>query len=266
MKSLAEQIQIVQQFKAATNLSDSAAYHLIDEAMENFLGGGRNGRQVRFDLEKIVRRAYRASARAAQDAARQQAGKGKRWAPVPPGLVTETLERLLKDVRRNLQEFKDSEQEEKDYRKAVLRFRLSATVAAQKGFSDGQYLSFRALLEDGVQSRKYWLANFVDNEPCTDCANLHGMEVEAMSEFPRPGNYPIYVDLYGPPLHPQCRCTALYVVVDDTNDQEFPDLGAAAQPKMMKSETIKNMPLAIFRAIIGAVTRALDLLRKAAGL
>lgn len=266
MKSLAEQMRIVQQYKDAATLSDTVARDLIEEAMENFLSGARNNRQVRFDLENIVRQAYRASARAAQDAAREQADQKKRWAPVPHGLTSETLTALLNDVRRNLQAFKDSEQDEKDYRRAVLRFRLSATVAAQKGFSDGQRIAFSDLIGQGTRVRKFWLANLVDNEPCNHCINLHGMEVDPLEQFPHPGDMKVYIDLYAPPLHPQCRCTALYLAVGNGNWDEEPDFVSPQPPRMMKSETIKKMPLGIFRAIIGAVTRALDLLRKAARL
>ena len=262
--SLNQQAQIVRRYKAAATLSDTAARELVVRAVENFLSGSRNSRQVRFDLEKIIRTAYRTSARAAMSAAREQAGKGKRWAPVSKDLTSETLDRLLQDVRRNLNEFKESDKGDTAYRRAVLRFQLSATVAAQKGFSDGQKISFDVLDQDGERVRKHWIANFDGHQPCDHCVSLHGLEVEAASEFPRPVGVSIYVDLYGPPLHPRCQCTALYVVSPDPSERL--DVQEATKPTMIDSQTIKNLPLSIFKAVIGAVTRALDLLRKAVGL
>jgi hypothetical protein len=267
MRSFNEQISRIRQQKAKVLLSDIAAQELVTETMERYLKGERNDRQVRFDLENIIRDAYRQSARGAQEAARFQVGRGRKWAPVPKDITTDTLRRLLEDVRRNLREFKESEATERDVRRAVLRFRLSAGHAAQAGFSDGQQIAFTDLVNDGVEVRKFWGANFDHgNAPCNDCINLHGVEVAIDAEFPTFGRISTYGPLYAPPLHPQCRCDGIYVVVENGNRDDAVLLGEPEEPKMIDSEFIRNMPVAIFKAIIGALARALDLLRKAAGL
>lgn len=267
MRTFSEQIARIRLKKAETLLGDVAAQEMVTHALEQYILGKRNDRQIRFDLEKIVRDAYRESARGAQDAARYQAGLGLRWAPVTKLLVTPTLRRLISDVRRNLAEFKESDRDESAFRKAVLRFRLSATTAAQAGFSDGQQIAFTDIRDSGTEVRKMWAANWDHgNQPCTRCVDLHGVEVGLDEQFPVPGGGETYTALYAPPLHPLCRCDGIYLVVENGNRDDKVDLGDPSEPKMIDSTTIKNMPLSVFRAVIGALGRALDLLRKAVGL
>jgi len=266
MQSFDAQIARIRREKATVLLSDVAAQEAVTDALERYLRGERNDRQVRFDLEKIIREAYRTSARAAMEVMRFQAERNRRWAPVPKDLVTPTMERLIADVRRNLRTFKESDREPTDARRAIVRFRLSATTAAQAGFSEGQRLSALELLAEGEQVRKFWGANFYGNEPCDRCVRLHGVEVGLDDVFPTYDSISTYGPLYGPPLHPNCRCDALYIVVQNGNRDDVVDLGEPTEPTMISSATIKRMPVNVFKAVIGALSRALALLRKAARL
>lgn len=119
------------------------------------------------------------------------------------------------------------------------RAKMSASVAAQRGMSDGHMLTYKkADLPDAVW-KKVWLANFTNNSPCPTCTALHGIVVDLDDEFPAPAGsgLAVYGDLSGPPRHPNCKCRLVI----------FPEIGGAvafttdkASPDKLKSYAKKR--------------------------
>jgi len=62
---------------------------------------------------------------------------------------------------------------------------------------------------------KVWIANFSDpsKPPCPTCTALHGTSVPLNGKFSATQSYAtppkVYIDLHGPPRHPNCRCLIL---------------------------------------------------------
>ncbi len=103
---------------------------------------------------------------------------------------------------------------------ATLRSRLSASMstAVHQGARDAQTAIFAnyAGMHSYVRVRKRWAVQSTD--PCGMCAALDGTEVGVEEEFDRTATSegtklrPVYLDLQGPPRHPNCRCQIELVV------------------------------------------------------
>lgn len=100
--------------------------------------------------------------------------------------------------------------------RAVLRLRMrtlaSVSTAVYQGSSDAQTAIFRnyANLHTYASIRKRWVVT--SDKPCGMCRALDGTSVAVTDEFDRKANTgpeklrPVYLDLLGPPRHPNCRC------------------------------------------------------------
>lgn len=96
----------------------------------------------------------------------------------------------------------------------VSRSSASAAVAVQRGMTEGHAQAYASVSKEWKLS-KVWVANFSDpaKPPCPTCTALHGAEVPLNGKFSVKQSYAtppkVYIDLYGPPRHPHCRCVLL---------------------------------------------------------
>lgn len=103
---------------------------------------------------------------------------------------------------------------------AGLRLRLAASTstAVHQGARDAQTAVFSnyAAMHTYAQVKKQWVVT--SNNPCGMCEALDGTEVGLNDEFDRTATTegtklrPVYLDLQGPPRHPNCRCQIELVV------------------------------------------------------
>lgn len=199
--------------------------------------------QVRFRMENVVRTAYRAAAQLAVSQMRDQVREFlPDWNPETRIFRTSYLDALLEDVRRNLREYK-ADRTVLARRRAALRMELSARVASQRGYTDA-LLSLAGELDDAkLQVRKTWQATFINNTPCPQCTELHGVSVPLGSSFPGTGS--VYIDLLGPPLHPRCRCK-LVILVSQTG---VPEAAMGEIPASVTEQSERSMSAADVRAM-----------------
>jgi hypothetical protein len=259
MSGFAEQIEAARVAHNAATAIEASARKQMADAFEQWDAGNLSAQSVRHRLEAIVRAAYRGTAAVAIQHTSQQSGLPN-WKP--KGVFTSNyLTSLIADIRRNLRDYKVSPKEEADRRRAILRMQLSGAVAAQRGYTDALIESYAELEALGYQLRKVWMANFVNNTPCAICTGLHGTSVGLREEFKvRPSDTSkVYINLQGPPRHPNCRCYLVILVVDLTNaldeiDVDQPEPGQTT----MTTEQVKSIPKRIFDAIV----KSLRLIKK----
>lgn len=257
-----------EQLQAAKNahLAATSLELLVRQEIANVFSAWENGeytaQSVRWKLESIIRTAYRTSASvAAQHAARQSGIPG--WEPSEV-FTSDYLTDLIADIRRNLREYKASDQGEKARRRAVLRMQHGAGVAAQRGYTDSMIASYAELEDFGYRLRKVWLANFVNNDPCEHCRALHGVEVGLHEEFPLPTlrKLAVYGDLKGPPRHPRCRCYLAILVVSLENAFEDLDIETPTpSPETMTTDDVKKMPNKIWGAVVKTLRKIVSFVK-----
>jgi hypothetical protein len=246
--SFSQQMEDSRVAHTAVTAIDEAARLQISAAYSQWEAGDLTDQSVRWRLEAIVRQAYRASAQVGAEAARRAASDIPGWKAVPV-FNNEYLQDLLKDVRRNLREYKKSERTEADRRRAVLYTQHSAGVGAQRGYTDSLIESYANVEALGYEVIKIWLANFVNNEPCVHCRSLHGTKVGLRDVFKVPTKtLKIYRDLQGPPRHPRCHCYLCILVVNLENAfEEIEPLKPPTPPvTTMTTDEVKKIPKAVF--------------------
>ncbi len=240
---------------AASSIEDQARIN-IQAAFDAWDGGLEDARTVRHRLERIIRQAYRASATLAAQFTSTQSGLPE-WKPSGTVFTSEYLSSLIKDVQRNLREFKASPRDDPDYRRHILRLQHAAGVAAQRGYTDALIESYAELEAMGYTLQKVWLANFVNNNPCETCRALHGTSVGLRDEFKvkASDSAKVYLNLQGPPRHPRCRCYLCIIVTDLTNvgeELDVDDPTPAAPFPHMTTDDVKKMPKKLFAALVAS--------------
>ncbi len=265
MTGFREQLQAARQAHDAASNLDAAAQKKILEAFDAWDSGDHSAQSVRWQLEAIIRSAYRASAAVAAEQYSRESGIPG-WKPTEV-FNTQYLQNLLKDVRRNLREYKASDKGEVARRRAVFRMQLSAQVAAQRGFTDATNQSAQELKDFGFQLRKVWLANFAGNTPCEHCRELHGTEVGMNEDFPiGAADLKVYGDLSGPPRHPNCRCYVVILTVSLENAMEALDIqNPGPAPKAMTTDDVKKMPDKIFAAVVKTLRKVIAFVKGSHG-
>lgn len=238
---------------AARALSDAALVKLeglSDELAANDVTIEEFTTQAR----KIVRHSYRESAAVARSLTVQQAQRPD-WKPVGSVATSAYLQSLISDVERNVAEFKAGPMDDKARRKLKLRVGLSATTAAQRGFTDSQLEHYSELQTLGYKVTKLWLANFLNNDPCANCITLNGTEVPFGEEFPVPTliQSSIYRDLQGPPLHVHCKCVMVVLITRTENLLDSVNTQRISLPTTMSTALVKSLPRRVFDAIIRAL-------------
>lgn len=258
MASFREQMRLHRASRAATASLEASARSAITETFAAWSRGELNGQTVRYRLEAVIRGSYRASARIAR-------GVAERNSEIPGWVThdvfnTQYLQDLLRDVRRNLRDVKSGTLTEAQ---AISRIQHSAGVASQRGYTDQIIASYTELEDFGMDVRKYWVANFVNNDPCPSCRRLHGTSVGLHEPFRAETGEPgVYRDLLGPPRHPRCQCSLHMFIVTLENAFEEPDFGTPQDSSlMMTSADVKKMPRGLFSAILATLKAILKFLR-----
>lgn len=91
----------------------------------------------------------------------------------------------------------------------VERAQMIARTEVGNAVMQGQLGSYKSMRDQGVNIEKEWRA---DEDPCEDCiAN------EAAGAIPLNDDFPSGDD--APPCHPNCECTLLSVVYDESGDE-----------------------------------------------
>lgn len=258
MPSFREQMQLHEASRRATTALEAASRAEISRIFMQWRRGEHSNRSVRFRLENVVRNAYRTSAGVAREVAQESSGL--------PGwlshevFITDYLDDLLKDVRRNLRAYKAGTMTEAQ---AIYRMGHSAGVAAQRGYTDQLIASYSELEDFGLRLRKYWVANFVDNTPCPACVRLHGTSVGIHEAFRAETAEPsVYRDLQGPPRHPQCKCKIFIFITSLENAFEEPNFEAPQySPQMMTTDEVKQMSKGVFASVVSALRVLIRVIR-----
>jgi hypothetical protein len=263
MSSFAEQFRSAQNAHLAASALEDQVRSQIAQAFDDWDSGRLSAVTVRHKLEGIVRNAYRTSAAlAAAHAVRESGLPG--WMPSASVFNTPYLKSLLEDVRRNLRDFKSSDQGDVERRRAVQRIQHSAGTAAQRGYTDALVASYTELQDMGFYVRKVWAANFDNNVPCEHCRALHGTEVDLQSNFPIPtkSDLKVYHNLKGPPRHPRCRCYLVILIVTLDNAFDTLDLDdPGEEPSYLTTAQVKSMPAKIFDAAVRVLRKIVSFVR-----
>lgn len=258
MPSFAAQIESTRRVHEAATSLEIAARARIDELFNAWDSGEISGVAVRWELERVIRNAYRGSA-ALASAHMQKAADLPNWKPTEV-FNNSYLQSLLADARRNLRDYKKSDRGEVARRRAVFRIEHGAGVAAQRGFSDGQIAAAEELEDFGVRIEKMWRANFVDNTPCEYCTALHGKRAPITGAFSETNNkLKVYGTLTGPPRHPRCRCYLVMLIVTLENafekiDTEVPQY----TPQTLSTRDVRRMPVSLFVSIVKLLQKAVQ--------
>lgn len=172
------------------------------------------------------------------------------WSPTERN---DTVARLLSDVKRNFEVFRDSDRDEVSLRRLRFRAWLSVQTAIRRGFTDQQLAYARYLSEHGHEVKKVWMANFTSGGiPCVHCRTLHGTKLPLDEEFSHggPDAPKVYGNLQGPNRHPNCRCFLLvFVETDDFTVNVSPAPGADAGG-FMSAKDVRRLPRAAFIAVV----------------
>lgn len=263
MASFADQIKAAKAAHSVVTTMDATVRVQIAQAFADWEAGKLNDRGIRTKLEALVRSAYRASASVGTTHVAKMAELGS-WEPRESVFTTDYLKNLLKDVRSNLSDYKKSPKEEADRRRAVLRIQHSAGVGAEQGYTDALVSGFVELEDFGYETKKFWVANFKNNVPCKYCRKLHGTSVPLTDEFTHPGGLKVYGHLQGCPLHPNCHCQIIILLINLENALEPVDFEEPDQqtPETMDTDDVKKIPDGIFKSILKTLKAIAKLFRK----
>lgn len=262
MASYADQLAAAKTASQAANALEAQMRSGIEKAFDDWDAGVLTNKNVRFQLERIVRTGFRSAASvAASQVARQSELPG--WKPQEQVFSPEYLKRLLEDTRRNLRDYVASKHDETVRRRVVANISHSAGVGVHAGFTAQQIASYRELQDFGMQVRKFWSANFNGHEPCVWCRQLHGTEVGLREQFENPNpKAKTYQTLHGPPLHPNCQCFLVTFITTLENAGQHPDLDTPSPaPQSLDTAAVQRMPLAIFNAVVAVLRKVLALVR-----
>lgn len=245
MTSFAAQMRLHEASRVSTSALEASARAAIQGAFDDWDSGVLNASTVRHRLEAIVRRTYRSSASVARQVAVETSGLTD-WSP-DETFTTAYLSSLINDIRSNLRKVKNGVLTREQ---AISRMGHTAGVAAQRGYTDQIVFAYSDLEDHGFELRKFWVANFVNNDPCYACRRLHGTEVGLHEMFTAETGEPgVYRDLIGPPRHPRCKCRLFIFVVTLENAFEEPDFEEPQDSvPMMSTDDVKKMPASVFAA------------------
>jgi hypothetical protein len=263
MASFGDQIEAARRSHLAVKSLESSVRQQVATAIAEWEYGVESDQSIRHRLENIVRNAYRSAAAVGTAHTIRQSGMPE-WVPSEKVFTSDYLAALLKDVRRNLRDYKAGPQLEDDRRRLVTRAQHSAGVAATRGYTDSVIKSYIQLEDMGFSLRKLWMANFEGNTPCIHCRALHGTETGLRDEFPikSDSKLKVYQDLTGPPRHPRCQCYLVVLIVSLENAFEKLDVKAPkTAASSMTTDEVKKMPFSVFRAVVVTLQKVIKLIR-----
>lgn len=259
MTSFQEQMALHEASRRATAALEDSSRTAIGHIFDRWDDGDYTPTTVRYHLEAVIRRAYRASAAVARSVA-QESSAIPGWQSHDV-FNTDYLQSLVSDVRRSLREYKNGVLTRSQ---AIYRMEHSAGVASQRGYTDQMIASYTELEDFGFQLDKYWVANFVNNTPCPACVRLHGTRVGLHENFRIiDGESGVYRDLIGPPRHPRCKCRLFIFVVTLENaflspNFEYPQ----ASPNMITTRQVKALPKSVFDAVRATLLSVIRFFRR----
>lgn len=258
MASFREQMDIHQASRVATAALEATSRMTISQLFTEWDSGLHTKQSIRWRLEAVIRDAYRSSAAVARGVA-QQSSDLPDWQSHEI-FNTEYLQSLLEDVRKNLRDYKKGKLSREQ---SISRIQHSAGVAAQRGYTDQTIASYTELQDFGMELRKYWVANFVNNDPCPTCRRLHGTSAGLHESFRAATGEPgVYKDLIGPPRHPRCQCRLYIFVVTLENAFASPNFDSPQDaPQMMSTADVKKLPRTVFVSIRNSLRAVLRFLR-----
>lgn len=258
MSSFRAQMRLHRASRVVTASLESTSRKNISDIFDAWDDGELTAQTVRYRLEAVIRSSYRASAGVARSVA-QRSSELPEWLSHEI-FNTEYLQDLLKDVRRNLRDYKSGSLTREQ---SISRIQHSAGVASQRGYTDQIIASYSELEDFGLNIQKYWVANFDNNTPCPACRRLHGTSVGLHEMFRTESGEPgVYRDLIGPPRHPRCQCRLQMFVVSLENAFETPDFESPQEsPQMMSTDDVKKMSKGIFASVLAALRAILKFLR-----
>lgn len=268
MPSFKDQIASATRAHGVVNALEEAAREQITQTFDGWDSGLYDARTVRYRLESIVRDTYRGSvALAVAQTTEQAAIPG--WKPQERVFVTPYLTSLIADVRKNLRDFKKEGKTEEARRRAILRMRHSAGVAAQRGYTDAVVRANVELASFGMTLRKFWVSRLSPTyQPCPQCTALHGTEVGLEEEFPTGEFRAPYLNLLGPPAHPHCKCWLVVLTVALENVLETPGLAKPESdeetPTSMTAKSVRSLSGLAFLALLKFITKVVGFVGKAA--
>lgn len=259
MVSFRDQMDLHKASRMATAALEVSSRSAISRIFQAWDDGELSAVSVRYRLENIVRAAYRSSASVARGVAQGSSGIDE-WKSHEV-FNTSYLQDLLSDIRRNLRDYKRGILSREQ---AISRMEHGAGVAAQRGYTDQIIASYTELEDFGLELKKYWVANFIDNEPCPSCTRLHGTSVGLHESFrAEVGESGVYRDLIGPPRHPRCQCRLYIFTITLDNAFQEPNFESPQQaPTMMTASQVRSMPKGIFKAVISSLKAILKFLRR----
>lgn len=237
---------------AARALADAAQIS-ISAAFDRYNAGEITSKQYEAEALRVVRKSYRDSAKVARLLTKSQA-QLTGWNPEPSIITSPYLKSLEQDVRNNFKKYREGIHSDRQLR---LRLQLSAYTGAERGFTDAQLKHYKELQDFGYRIRKLWVANFMNNDPCIDCVNLHGTAVAFESEFPVPTlmRTAIYRDLQGPPLHVRCKCVMVVLISSlDNIFESIPNQRTTSRATAMTTESVKRLPTRAFNSILSVLS------------
>lgn len=232
---------------AALRAGFRAAAHAGHSAVHDRLGDGRTGagqRELDADLDTGYLDAVLADVSAAFDTARVD---------------------LPESVRAAIDAGSDpADAADRAVRRLGVRVYAAATVAVNRGYTEGQLAAHTTLAADaGYLGRvKRW--EVTSDTPCPACAALHGSELGVDEPFDADAGSSgrwtaprVYRDLQGPPRHPNCRCrlvlglTAASTQLRQQISRPGPDL-----PTFLSAADIRRLPAVQYQALVAFLTAA----------
>lgn len=263
MASFRDQIESSRISHDAVRTLEAVVRIRIAEAFDAWDRGELTAQSIRWRLEAIIRDAYRsAAAVGVAEVSAQSQIPG--WRPV--GVFrTRYLDGLVADVRRNLRDYKRSDKGAVARIRVISRIEHSAGVGATRGYTDAVLTANDELRDFGYLLRKLWVANFIGNQPCEFCQELHGKEVDLKEDFPSDTTeLKIYGDLKGPPRHPRCKCriVILHVRLENLFEQVDLDSSMPADLDTITTEEIQSIPTKLFDFITRGLRKLLKWARR----
>lgn len=262
MSSFAQQIQDSRTAHAAADAIEASAMQSVVQAFQDYENGFLTRQSIRHRLESIIRSSYRASAAVAAQHLVSQSDLPN-WTPVAT-FSNDYLQSLLSDVRRNLRDYKAGEPGSAATRRAILNIQLSASVAAERGYTDQITDGAKQLRDFGYQLKKTWAADYDDNEPCSQCDDLNGTVIEYDSQFPH-HSAKVYINLQGPPAHPRCHCRVVLLISALENGFDSIDLkrpSTSSAPTLISSTQVKKISRSMLTSIKAVLRSIISLARK----
>lgn len=176
----------------------------------------------------------------------------------PPAALesSDVLDRVLSDLVRNLEAYRDSDKDGTAFRRLRFRALLGIQTAVRRGFTDSQLAAANKISDQGGALHKMWLCSFGGNTPCPHCLKLHGVTIPLNEEFDHGDDHApsVFLGLQGPPRHPNCHCYMIvYLVTPETTVVAPSPAVVEIGDKYMTTKDVRKLPRAVFTAVLSTL-------------